>query len=894
MKYSRHKKINTIIYKRIDAILKKLNHRVHFRLYSITLDENNQADKIYRVKKTISIKANVRYSYVNDPLQEIGQVYSELGLPQQQEETISKDFFNQLIFQRKEGDTHSYTKQAHYVPKNSESEDETYLVTKEYIEDPNLLYTGDFRVSSREQEEAYYVVYLLDIRNLESDIVHTYYNKPDVSFIRMVLDYFFLDYFEEGTLELKQASDSSGLDKLNRKYQEDEVQFIRRINRLFFGKMQMTLQQGYDKSQHSKIVRSEYYINNLFENIDDISTQTYEGASPFGSMLFLNTLDIEAIQGPIKFVIQFKKEDLISIEDSKRIRKLLEMTNIKNHLYLISDGNWVYGVGKIEWDKLKETLNFRIDFKGISKYNLITINFEKSPSSIGELIVDGEKGVYRSNTDYEVTYQKLVTVAFKNPKIGEESYTSNKMEAILRDKFKDQSSTLSSEKISVLEQIVRKAREQRHGTMVVITDEDTAKEELINLRKQSTLIEPNEVHPDHIKFLTAIDGAIYFDTEARCYAIGVILDGVAQPELGDSSRGARFNSAYRYYSKLELSGKKCVIVIISEDGMIDVVPSFNDEMKILDLVEEIIDILDQREDSEREVLLQRKEEQLRSLRKTDFQPLLSLAQKFGLKENYYKASIYYDEAFELAGNTFIPAKHYSRRGICCYYLDQFLEATEYLEQAIAIDQRNDFRNISYTGKVYLDRAIKSKVSQDEKKVLLLKSLSFLEESINKQEFHLEKDINLSWEYNIKGNCYFQLTKITTIETEILKYFDESVLAFSKSLEWKPSVRGVYNNRARVFEKMGKELESVKDYIQGYFLATEAEDRTYNFKEIKRLMESYSDIVLDVGEFYRELVQNGQNQIYEELEGLISTLEFQMQQGLDVQESAFSSEQKKDI
>ncbi|MFE6076885.1 diadenylate cyclase [Paenibacillus sp. NPDC057886] len=909
MQYTQLEEINTIIYQHIEAILKRLNHRIHFRLYSIAIDENNKADEIRRVKKTISTQAKndknstectTRYEYVNDPLQEIKQVYSELELLVQQEDTLTKGNLHELIIASKQSYVQQYTEQFHSVPISSRSiesasKDESAQLTKEYIEDHRLLYAGTFEVS-QQTESPYTVIYLLGIRNLEPNVQHTYYSKPDVSFIRMVLDYFFLDFFTEGKLELKLLSESISKYELIRKYQENEVQFLRRINRLFFGKMQMILHQSSSNivSEYSNTVKSEYYINNLLENIDDISTQTYEGASPFGSMLFLRNSDIKVKQGPVKFAIEFKTDDLISIEDAKRIRKLLEMTNVKKHLYLISDGNWVYGVGEIQWDKLKETTSFRIDFKGISKYNLVSINFDQSPNVVGELILEGEKTIYRSNTDYELTYQTLVSVMFKNPKIGEEGYTSERMVAILRETFQGEDAALASDKISDLDEIIRKAREQHHGTMVVITDSDTAEEELDILRKQSTLIEPCEVHPDHIKFLTAIDGAIYFDTEAKCHAIGVILDGIAQPELGDASRGARFNSAYRYYSKLESEGKKCVIVIISEDGMIDVIPSFDDEEKVLDLVEEIIDVLDQREEPERDLLLQRKEGQLLKLKKTDFQPLMSLAQKFGSKQKYDKARLYYDEAFGIAGNTFIPAKYHNWRGACYYHLGLFLDSAVMIETAIEIDQRNDFVYIGNAGRAYLEEAKKSKGSKEENHRWLLKSLSLLEESIDRKMFIQGKDSNMAGLYNSKGICYYQLTKNTTNETEDLKYFEESVVAFSMALEWEPSARIILNNRAGVLQETDKPLDAVKDYIEGYFVSSEDEERTYNFGEIKSLMESNSDITLDVVKFYRELVQKDHNQIYEELENLFSTLESKAQPGLDTQEAAFSSEQNKEV
>jgi alkaline phosphatase len=67
------------------------------------------------------------------------------------------------------------------------------------------------------------------------------------------------------------------------------------------------------------------------------------------------------------------------------------------------------------------------------------------------------------------------------------------------------------------------------------------------------------------------------DRDSVCHAIGIILDGLAT-DKGDSSRGARYNSAVRYY---EYFGKNhpTVLVIISEDGMINLIPDLNPQIK---------------------------------------------------------------------------------------------------------------------------------------------------------------------------------------------------------------------------------------------------------------------------------------------------------------------------
>ena len=86
-----------------------------------------------------------------------------------------------------------------------------------------------------------------------------------------------------------------------------------------------------------------------------------------------------------------------------------------------------------------------------------------------------------------------------------------------------------------------------------------------------------------IRNVTAIDGAVLLDSKGICHSIGVILDGIANNK-GKSERGARYNSAVRY---VENNKKKCVAVIISEDGMINLYPDSLPQIKKSDVEKNI-------------------------------------------------------------------------------------------------------------------------------------------------------------------------------------------------------------------------------------------------------------------------------------------------------------------
>lgn len=862
--YSDLQEINTIIYKDIESILKRINHRIHFRFYSIMLDNDHKPENINRIKKTISTKIGEKYEYINDSLHEIMQVYKELGL--RELELSSIDDPQKLI---------ELSQSCYTVKHDSEKQNKNKISIKQtgfpaqeedlqdYIQDTQLLYTNTFKVNTGDVPRT--VVYLLGIRNVEENVIHMFYNKPELSFLRMVLDYFFIDFFRENVLALDSA------DQLVRKYQEDAIQFLRRMSRLFFGKMQYFLQPNKENNWRTETLnelRNEYYINNLLEKVDDISTKTYEGASPFGSILFLDKSVLEGKESPVNFAIKFKSDDLISMEDAKRIRKLLELTNVDKHLYLISDCKFIYGLAEVKWNNLQDVFAFRIDFKGLSKYNLIFINIETAPLSKGKLVIEKDRSIYRSNHDLNIVNEILVALTFKNPKLGEEGYTSERMISILRQQFWiEESSNQLESNINNLEQVISMAREQKHGTMVVITDPVTAEKELFKLRKQSTLIEPMEVNPEYIKFLTAIDGAIYFDTNGECRAIGVILDGIAQERQGDASRGARFNSAYRYYTKLEMDDKKCVIVIISEDGMIDIIPPMDDEEKVLNLIEEIIDFLDE-EHEEFDTLLLEKENELSKLRITDCHLLFSLARKLYSKDKYEKARIYYEKAFEVAQSAFLPAKYYNWKGLSYAKLENYEEALKIFEKSIEIDKKHNSLYYGNAGAASRILGCELKNKEDKRK-MLLKSLSFYDQAIS--YWHDEEISNrvAKW-HNDKGVAYYHLISVISDKEEITRLRMEEQKEYTIALDLDP-LNLYYSNRALSYKKMNNKVDAVKDYIQAYILQPDKE--VFNIIQ-ELLMEGTESLV--IAEFYRDLILNGSSKGDDELEALITKFEAEAQ------------------
>lgn len=131
--------------------------------------------------------------------------------------------------------------------------------------------------------------------------------------------------------------------------------------------------------------------------------------------------------------------------------------------------------------------------------------------------------------------------------------------------------TTTEPDVDALWWVVETAADQKHGTMITISS--IAQNKAQRLAGESTLIKPELITEKNILLmLTSIDGALLVDPTGTCHAVGVILDGKAIAGKGTRARGSRYNSAIKYTGSGE-EESKCLVVVISEDGMINLMPT---------------------------------------------------------------------------------------------------------------------------------------------------------------------------------------------------------------------------------------------------------------------------------------------------------------------------------
>ena len=260
----------------------------------------------------------------------------------------------------------------------------------------------------------------------------------------------------------------------------------------------------------------------LFNTLNTISSLRYEGEAGVGRMLLArrghpNVEEVFALTCPTE------------LSDYRAVRKLLEMASTDIHL--LADGEKVYALGR------------QVGHYDGTREDLFVIHF-----------------VTHYAWEFEHAGQVLLRARYGLPTLPRPRLNRTRFKRDLKRTF----DLHSPEKARHLWDVVLEASRQPKGTLLVITTEALA--EADRLKLQCTLIEPVPLTPLITQLITAIDGAVLLDPDGYCYSIGVILDGKASGH-GTSTRGARYNSAVRY---VESSPYPCLVVVVSEDGMVDV------------------------------------------------------------------------------------------------------------------------------------------------------------------------------------------------------------------------------------------------------------------------------------------------------------------------------------
>ena len=259
---------------------------------------------------------------------------------------------------------------------------------------------------------------------------------------------------------------------------------------------------------------------NLFDILNEVTFERYERSGAEGC-LFVSNNDTLRERAEVRF------EEPVGLHDVRLLRKLLELSD--ESTAVLADEREAYGL--VGGPAPPDTIEIRV----------------QGPSR------------------WEARYREITLMRAANRR------ATLPMPAIDPAEFVDIAErTVGEIDIDRIWAIIQAAQVSRHGITLVVSPEPAG--EAVRLGGQAILIEPGFLDPRQVARLGRIDGAVILGPDGRCYAFGVILDGEATQSHGTRARGSRFNSAIRYQRTQAEKSLPPLLVVISDDGMIDTIP----------------------------------------------------------------------------------------------------------------------------------------------------------------------------------------------------------------------------------------------------------------------------------------------------------------------------------
>ena len=290
------------------------------------------------------------------------------------------------------------------------------------------------------------------------------------------------------------------------------------------------------------MIAGETLAKGLYDSFEALASTAYEGRAGSGTVIL-------AADGHPHVDVAIRLRAPISVRERLQFRKLLEITD--DQLGLLIDGTTIYGLGAIseQYDGRTEDL-FR--------FSIV------------------EQGVWMMSHHGSA----LLRVANGHPQLPRPRMSPSAFVDSMRRVF----ASVDDDDIRAIWRLAQTAVSEGKGTMLVVTT--AAEQEAQRLAPQALAIDPQPIGSRMLRSLTKIDGAVLLTPDGTCHAVGVILDGIATG-VGDPGRGARYNSAVRYTAA---SSAPCLIVIVSDDGLIDVHPELAPRVRPEDVEQALFDL----------------------------------------------------------------------------------------------------------------------------------------------------------------------------------------------------------------------------------------------------------------------------------------------------------------
>ena len=306
-----------------------------------------------------------------------------------------------------------------------------------------------------------------------------------------------------------------------------------------FGRPDDIITTATDRFLSGTMMRVDKMPSDIFRHLNAITSLTYERAAAKGNLVITAKENIDKW-----LAIRFNNP--VGLSQSRAMRKILQLSD--NKMAVLADRERAYGLGPT-----------------------------KTAPDVVEASITGH-----NKWEVSVNGDRYVRVAYGKATIPHRPIELEELEDVVRR-------IIGETNTHLIWKIVQAAQESSQGTMIVVSADPEA--ETARLSSDGMVIEPDYLEPEQIVRLGSVDGAVIVGPDGRCYAFGVILDGVAS-ESGDRSRGARFNSAVRYQNKAAVGS---VIIVISDDGTIELLPRLMpkvDKSEVAAVVDEFCEFCD--------------------------------------------------------------------------------------------------------------------------------------------------------------------------------------------------------------------------------------------------------------------------------------------------------------
>lgn len=293
-------------------------------------------------------------------------------------------------------------------------------------------------------------------------------------------------------------------------------------------------------------IRIKDYINCFTNNLNldvlnSLTSYKYETKKAHGIIAICDDETDLLISFSEKNRLKFNSENL------RGIRKQLEMSSEKLCLVLKKNGRDYETVGIANISNVK--CSFYFVLVGLMHWHML-LGGTMTPKK-----------------------HKIITYKYGRYFMENSMFDENHFISIVEEMFPG----IEKQVVVKISDFIKTISKQKTGASLVILSEEKAKSEaerLCALYKRGTKIEKFDLRKSDVTLggindialgITSIDGTLLMSASGVIYAIGVILDGVAEIE-GTPNRGARYNSMVTY-----VQDKQAVGIIISEDETMDVV-----------------------------------------------------------------------------------------------------------------------------------------------------------------------------------------------------------------------------------------------------------------------------------------------------------------------------------